>query len=178
MSKRTSIRRRDWQWNQGSLMPSCWLTKNESRPASQSTAGVKQQKISPFLGSSGVSQPALGPNILPSLSFRAVLLQLILPLHSFSLDYLLLSQTYRPANKITNYTSSSGRSLRVHLFLAVIFLFDWWNTLMFPVSDSICICTGYRRGGVVHEHTQDEDFEGVWIWIYTISVCMHACTYL
>lgn len=128
LSKRTSIMRRDWQWNQGSLMPSWWLTKNIPRPASQSTAGVKWQKISPFLASSGVSTWALGPNTLPSLSFRAMLLLLFLPLYSLSLGFLRLLSTLTNIQTITkkkraNYVSS-GSNLHVHLFLAVIFLFD------------------------------------------------------
>ena len=174
MSKRTSIRRRDWQWNRGSLMPSCWLTKNVPCAASQSIAGIRRQKISLFLASSGLSQPALGPNILPSLSFRAVLLLLFLPLYSFSLGFLSLSQTYQPSQKIANYMSSSGSTLHEHLFLAVIFLFDWWKALMFRSSDPIYICIVNRKGGVAREHMQYMDFEGVWMWIYIIFVCTRA----
>lgn len=132
----------------------------------------------PFLASSDPSQPALGPNILPALPFRAVLLLLILPLHTFSLDFLnllaTLSQTYKPSQKIANYMSSSGSSLHVHLFLTVIFPFDWWNALMFWFSDSTYICIVDRKEGVTHEHMQYMDFVGVWIWIYIIFVCMCA----
>lgn len=178
MSKRTSIRRRYWRWNRESLMPSCWLTKNVPRPASQSTAGVKQQKIRPFLASLGLSQPTLGPNILPSLSFKDMLLLLFLPLYSFSLGFLSLLATllpmYKPWQKIANYLSSSGSTLHVHLFLAVIFLFDWWNSRMFWFSNSIYICVVDRKGSVAHEHMQYMDFEGAWMWIYNIFVCMCA----
>lgn len=64
-------------------------------------------------------------------------------------------------------------------YLACAFIFGsnfsvWWNSLMFWFSNSMYICIVDRKGSVAHERMQYMDFEGAWMWIYIIFVCMCA----